>query len=112
MPRNMQGQMVAIRAQLASPRIALRALCSFRFSSSAVLSSLCLALEMCVALLVVGVGVEGLTERSDFRRTVEAWINIHLLFGTLLCAWSAIRFSLSVRRMDDVSVRTIRVLSR
>jgi cytochrome b561 len=38
-----------------------------------------------LAALVVVVGVLGLADDSPPRRMVESWINIHALFGLLLC---------------------------
>ena len=48
--------------------------------------------EVCTALLVVVIGTLGLIAHSWPRQIVESWINIHLLFGLLLCGWIMIRF--------------------
>jgi hypothetical protein len=48
--------------------------------------------EACTALLVVVIGTLGLVAHSWPRQIVESWINIHLLFGLLLCGWIMIRF--------------------
>jgi len=39
----------------------------------------------CGALLVVGIGVLGLMHAAWPRQILETWINIHALFGLLLC---------------------------
>ena len=47
-----------------------------------------------MTLLVVFVGTAGLIAHSWVRQVVESWINIHLLFGLLLCGWVIVRYRL------------------
>jgi cytochrome b561 len=51
-----------------------------------------LALYVCAAILVVAVGVLGLERPSGLRQLVESWINIHALFGLLLCGLVLARY--------------------
>jgi cytochrome b561 len=39
----------------------------------------------CIALVAVVIGVLGLLGASSLRQMLESWINIHALFGLLLC---------------------------
>ena len=50
------------------------------------------ALYVCAATLVVAVGVLGLERPSGLRQSVEAWIDIHALFGLLLCGLVLARY--------------------
>src|SRR5271156_6756638 len=43
------------------------------------------ALYGCIALVAVVIGVLGLIGASWPRQMLESWINIHALFGLLLC---------------------------
>lgn len=55
------------------------------------------ARDVCIALLVVAVGATGLVAHSSLRVFVESWINIHLLFVSLLCGWVILRYQSGVR---------------
>jgi len=68
--------------------------------------------EACVALLVVGIGTAGLIARSWPRQMVESWINIHLLFGLLLCGWLMIRYQRRVSQSPSMLPADARALSR
>jgi cytochrome b561 len=50
------------------------------------------ALFVCAAAVVVAIGVLGLEKASWLRQLVESWINIHLLFGLLLCGLVLLRY--------------------
>jgi len=70
-----------------------------------------LALYACAAIMVAGVGVLGLERASWLRHLVETWINIHVLFGLLLCGLVLVRHQWIIRyspRLRD----DIRALSR
>ncbi len=70
-----------------------------------------LALYVCAAIMVAAVGVLGLERASWLRQLVETWINIHALFGLLLCGLVLARHQWIIRyspRLRD----DIRALSR
>ncbi len=54
--------------------------------------------DVCMALVSIGVGFAGLTADCWLRKIVEPWINIHLLFGALLCGWLTVRIRVRVKR--------------
>jgi cytochrome b561 len=68
--------------------------------------------EACFALLVLVLGTLGLMPSSWPRQWVESWINIHLLFGLLLCGWTVIRFQWGVRVSPILLPSEVRALSR
>jgi hypothetical protein len=68
--------------------------------------------EACVALLVVVIGTAGLIADSWPRQMVESWINIHLLFGLLLCGWVMIRYQRCVGQSPSMLPADVRGLSR
>jgi hypothetical protein len=68
--------------------------------------------EACAALLVVIVGTAGLIAHSWLRQTVESWINIHVLFGLLLCGWIMIRCQRLVSQSPPMRPADIRRASR
>jgi len=70
-----------------------------------------LALFVCAAIMVAGVGVLGLGRVSWFRQLVESWINIHLLFGLLLCGLVLVRYNWIIRYAPHLH-EDIRELSR
>jgi hypothetical protein len=70
------------------------------------------AAEACAALLVVVIGTAGLTAHSWPRHMLEAWINIHLLFGSLLCGWVMIRYQRRLSQLPAMLPRDVRGLSR
>jgi len=61
--------------------------------------------------MVAGVGVLGLGRVSWFRQLVESWINIHLLFGLLLCGLVLVRYNWIIRYAPHLH-EDIRELSR
>jgi hypothetical protein len=65
-----------------------------------------------VGLVVIAVGVAGLTPNCWLRKLVEPWINIHLLFGTLLCGWLTVRIIAREKRSPPMRPDEIRELSR
>jgi cytochrome b561 len=68
--------------------------------------------EACVALLVVVIGAAGLIAHSWPRQMVESWINIHLLFGFLLCGWLMVRYRRRVSQKPGMVPAEVRGLSR
>ena len=68
--------------------------------------------DVCMALVVIGVGVAGLTANCWLRRIVEPWINIHLLFGALLCGWLMVRVRVRVKRSPCMQPSDIHEMSR
>jgi cytochrome b561 len=70
-----------------------------------------LALFLCGAAMVAAVGVLGLEKVSWLRLLVESWINIHLLFGLLLCGLVLVRYHWIIRYEPHLH-EDIRELSR
>ena len=68
--------------------------------------------EAGLALLLLVIGTAGLVAPSWPRERVDSWINIHLLFGLLLCSWVVIRFQRSVRVSPCLLPADVRRLSR
>jgi cytochrome b561 len=66
----------------------------------------------CAALLVVIIGVLGLLDGSWLRQMLESWINIHALFGLLLCGMVLARYQWQVRHSPCMLPTDIRELSR
>ena len=66
----------------------------------------------CLAMLTVSVGALGLVAGSPLRQIVDAWINIHLLFGALLCALLIARYRWCVRDAPPIETVDINHLSR
>jgi cytochrome b561 len=65
-----------------------------------------------MALLVVVVGTAGLVAHSWVRQIVESWINIHVLFGLLLCGWVIVRHQLRVKWSHRMLPSDVRELAR
>jgi cytochrome b561 len=65
-----------------------------------------------MALLVVAVGVLGLIDGSWPRRMLESWINIHVLFGLLLCGLVVARYQWRVKHSPGMLPTDVRELSR
>lgn len=65
-----------------------------------------------MALFVVAVGTAGLMASAGVRQWIDAWINIHLLFGLLLCGWVVVRFQTRVGAATALLPADIRGLSR
>jgi cytochrome b561 len=70
------------------------------------------ALYGCIAIVAVVIGVLGLLGASGLRQTLESWINIHALFGLLLCALVLARCRWSVKHSPPMLPTDIRQLSR
>ena len=68
--------------------------------------------DACMALLVVLVGTAGLTAHLWVRQVVESWINIHLLFGLLLCGWVIVRYRLLVKNSPCMFPSDVRGFAR
>jgi cytochrome b561 len=71
-----------------------------------------LALYACGAIIVAVVGVLGLVKVSWPRQMVEAWINIHALFGLLLFGLVIARYQWDVKHSLRPPLADIRELSR
>ena len=70
-----------------------------------------LALYVCAAILVVAVGVLGLDRPLGLRQLLESWVNIHALFGLLLCGLVLARYQWIIRYSHGLQ-EDIRELSR
>jgi cytochrome b561 len=70
------------------------------------------ALYGCLALVTVVVGVLGLLGASGPRQMFESWINIHALFGLLLCGLVISRCRWRVTHSPTMLPADIRELSR
>jgi len=66
----------------------------------------------CIALVTVAIGVLGLPGASWPRQMLESWINIHALFGLLLCSLVFSRYQWSVTHSPRMLPSGIRQLSR
>jgi cytochrome b561 len=66
----------------------------------------------CAALLVATIGVLGLLDGSWLRQMIDSWINIHALFGMLLCGLVLARYRWRVRHSPRMLPADIRELSR
>jgi cytochrome b561 len=72
------------------------------------------ALYACVAAFAVLIGVLGLLGVSWLRQLLESWINIHVLFGLLLCGLVFVRYRWRVEHSPRAApaAADIRELSR
>jgi hypothetical protein len=68
--------------------------------------------DLGMALVVIGVGVAGLSANCWLRTVVEPWINIHLLFGALLCGWLMVRIRVRVKQSPCMQPDDIHDMSR
>jgi len=50
----------------------------------------------CTPLIAVAIGVLGLLGASWPRQRLEAWVNIHALFGLLLCGFIGVRLIIGI----------------
>src|ERR1700728_3055769 len=73
---------------------------------------LLIALYGCAALVVVVIGILGLLDGSWPRQMLESWINIHALFGLLLCGLVFSRCWWRVKHSPRMLPADIRELSR
>ena len=71
-----------------------------------------IALYGCAALFVVVIGVLSLLDGSWLRHMLESWINIHALFGLLLCGLVLVRYQWRVRHSPGMLPTDIRELSQ
>lgn len=74
-----------------------------------------LVLYVCASIMVATVGVLGVERDSWLRRLVESWINIHALFGLLLCGLVLARYQWIIQhspRLRDDTRALSRHLSR
>jgi cytochrome b561 len=71
-----------------------------------------IALYRCAVLLVATIGVLGLLDGSWLRQMIESWINIHALFGLLLCGLVLARYQWRVRLSPRMLPADIGELSR
>jgi cytochrome b561 len=69
-------------------------------------------LDGCAALLVVAIGVLGLLHGSWLRQMIESWINIHALFGLLLCGFVLARCQWRVKHSPRMLPTGVHELSR
>src|SRR6202034_1598716 len=70
------------------------------------------ALYGCAALFAAAIGVLGLLDGSWLRQMLESWINIHALFGLILCGLVLARYQWRVRHSPCMLPSDIRELSR
>jgi cytochrome b561 len=70
------------------------------------------ALYGCIAIIAVVIGVLGLRGPSAPRQLLESWINVHALFGLLLCGLVLARCRWSVKHSPTMSPADVRQLSR
>jgi cytochrome b561 len=68
--------------------------------------------EAGIALFLLVIGTVGLVAPSWSVQRFDSWINIHLLFGLLLCSWVVVRFQRSVRVSPCLLPADVRGLSR
>jgi cytochrome b561 len=66
----------------------------------------------CVAIVAVVVGVLGLLGATGLRQLLESWINVHALFGLLLCGLVLARCRWSIKHSPPMLPIDIRQLSR
>jgi cytochrome b561 len=66
----------------------------------------------CIALVAVVIGALGLLGATGPRQMLESWINIHALFGLLLCSLVLARCRWSVKQSPPMLPADIRQLSR
>ena len=74
--------------------------------------SMLAALYVCIALVAVAIGVLGLLANSWPRQMLESWINIHVLFGLLLCGLVFSRARWRVKHSPRMLPADIQELSR
>jgi cytochrome b561 len=70
------------------------------------------ALYGCIALVVVVIGILGLLRGSWPRQLLESWINVHALFGLLLCGVVLARCRWRIKHSPRMLPADVRELSR
>jgi cytochrome b561 len=94
---------VSIEQAFARNRMAARAECPPRSLRSSLPRDRTLAaLYVCGAIAVAAVGVLGLDKDSRLRQFVEAWMDIHALFGLLLCGLLMAHYQWITRRASPL----------
>jgi hypothetical protein len=68
--------------------------------------------DVCMGSVVITVGVAGLTAHCWLRTITEVWINIHVLFGVLLCTWLTVRIRTRVKQSPRMQPADIQEMSR
>jgi cytochrome b561 len=71
-----------------------------------------IGLHLSASMLVVAVGILGVVPGSRLRQAVEPWINMHVLFGVLLCSVAAGRFYWAAKHCPPGQRSDVRDLSR
>jgi cytochrome b561 len=71
-----------------------------------------IALYGCMAILAVVAGVLGLVDSTWLRQILDSWINIHVLFGWLLCGLVIARCQWRVKHSPRMLPTDVRELSR
>ena len=101
------------KVQLREHTMAARADSSFHpLSLACCWRRMVIALYGCAALLVVAIGVLGLLDDSWLRKALESWINIHVLFGLLLCCLALARYQWRIMHSPRMLPTDVRELSR
>jgi hypothetical protein len=85
---------------------------SLNFAHAGTRERVLTALYACTAIVTVVIGVLGLLGASGLRQILESWVNIHALFGLLLCGLVLARCRWSVKRSTSMLPTDIRQLSR
>jgi cytochrome b561 len=70
------------------------------------------ALQAVLAILVVSVGILGVSSDSALRRLAGDWVNIHALFGLILCGLVISRFRWRLKHHRPVRPAELRELTR
>jgi cytochrome b561 len=82
------------------------------FAHACIRERMLTALYGCTGLVTVAIGVLGLQGDAWLRQVLEAWINIHVLFGLLLCGLVLARCRWRIERSPRMLTADIRELSR
>jgi cytochrome b561 len=71
-----------------------------------------IALHGCATIFIVIVGVVGLVDTSQGRRMLEPWIEIHVLFGLMLCGLVLAQYRWRLEHAPRFRRGDVRELSR
>jgi cytochrome b561 len=85
---------------------------SLNFAHACIWERALTALYGCIAIVAVVTGVLGLLGASGLRQMLESWVNVHLLFGLLLCGVVLTRCRWRVKHSPPMLPIDIRQLSR